>query len=707
LVSRHRTVTFPSLLASYSQVIHRGALKRTPLVLKTILILTAGSGEGEDVAARNVREAIEHLAPEGARVEILDLLDTCYGRFHDLLRHTFQAALNHAPRFWHGFHQLLGNSQLIENQLDGMTRLRDSLRDVLRGMEPDVVVSTCPIYNFLIDEISREGRARDFTLISLATEPAVENSPWPRAPGDFFAVANHSVARTLAEAGIAPEKIEVFGFPIQMRLTDQPEKMTPLPDLAAKGRPRILYLINTARKKAPKVLDRLLEQLEWDVTVCVERGTKWEEMAREKAATAPERMAVIDELDDLRSMPGLLRSHHVVIGKADAGVVQEAIAARCPMIVPKLGSSQEAGNFALLRDANAGVLAEKPREIVDWLERAFRDHGRLLSLWRKNLEPLARPDSALHLARFILEKAETFALPAHELRALPAPEIQEASAETVLRAPKFIARTKQLLLCDLHTHSTWSDGKLSVRELVDFYGQRGFDCLCITDHLCDPKRLLGKLVNLTGMVIAPDKIQAYFDEIEREKKRAWTKYDLLLMAGIEFNKDGYTAKTSTHLLGIDLKRPIDPSLEIKELIAEIHAQGGLAVASHPHETHSEWGKDTLYLWEHLDEYAPLIDAWEVANRDDIFNPVGLKKLPFIASSDFHKPKHIHSWKTLLYCEKDAEAIKRCIRVNRDVSITLYRDQRFGLEERHLSLPQAGHAPKLVEVEKPARLAANG
>ena len=39
--------------------------------------------------------------------------------------------------------------------------------------------------------------------------------------------------------------------------------------------------------------------------------------------------------------------------------------------------------------------------------------------------------------------------------------------------------------------------------MVDFYGQRGFDCLCITDHLCDPKRLLGKLVNLTGLVIPP------------------------------------------------------------------------------------------------------------------------------------------------------------------------------------------------------------
>ncbi len=644
--------------------------------MKKILILTAGFGEGEDAAAWNVHAALEHLAPTAARIEVLDLLDSCYGRFHDLLRNTFEAAITKAPRLWHGFYQLLGHSH-FEGQVDGLTRLRNTLRDVLRSTEPDVVVSTCPIYSFLIEEIYRDGRTRDFCLISLVTDAAVKDSPWPRTSSDFFAVANDNAAHVLTAAGVPESKVRVFGYPVQFR--ERREKSVPLPDIAASGRPRILYLINSARKKAPKLLDRLLENPGWDVTVCVGRETELDEMARAKAATAPERMEVIGHA---RRMPKLLREHHVVISRAEAGIVQEAIAARCPMIVNKLGSEQEEGNFALLREANAGVLAEKPKDVIDWLERAFRDQGRLLELWRQNLEPLGRPDSALNFARFILEQAAT-AVPVPKLRALPAPHADEATTgrKIIHHEPK------RLLLCDLHTHTTWSDGKLSVGEMVDFYGQRGFDCLCITDHLCDPKRLLGKLVNLTGLVIAPGEIEAYFEDIEREKKRAWAKYDLLLMAGVEFNKDGYTAKTSTHLLGVDLKQPIDPSLEIKELIAQIHAQGGLAIASHPHEVKSEWGKDTLYLWEHVDEYAPLLDAWEVANRDDIFNPVGLKKLPFVANSDFHKPKHIHSWKTLLYCEKEAEAIKHCIRVNRDVSITLYRDHRFALDEQVPAPPE--------------------
>jgi hypothetical protein len=38
------------------------------------------------------------------------------------------------------------------------------------------------------------------------------------------------------------------------------------------------------------------------------------------------------------------------------------------------------------------------------------------------------------------------------------------------------------LLCELHAHTTWSDGVLSVRELADVYGTAGFDVLCVTDH---------------------------------------------------------------------------------------------------------------------------------------------------------------------------------------------------------------------------------
>jgi predicted metal-dependent phosphoesterase TrpH len=49
------------------------------------------------------------------------------------------------------------------------------------------------------------------------------------------------------------------------------------------------------------------------------------------------------------------------------------------------------------------------------------------------------------------------------------------------------------LLCDFHVHTKWSDGRLSVREVVDLYGSTGkFDVIAITDHIlmkCGQQRL--------------------------------------------------------------------------------------------------------------------------------------------------------------------------------------------------------------------------
>ena len=365
-------------------------------------------------------------------------------------------------------------------------------------------------------------------------------------------------------------------------------------------------------------------------------------------------------------MPQLLLGSHLVIGAAGGAAVQEAIAARCPMIATQVIPGKEEGSARLIKEYEIGAVAERNREVADLVKEAFAHKAKVWQEWRRNLTRLSRPDAALRLAELVLTECELSEPAQRKVRLFESPAPPAVSAAG---RPGDL----RMLLCDFHIHTNYSDGKLSVPEVVDFYGRLGFDCICITDHLADPRRLIGRLARLSNMTISEDQLEEYFEVIAQERRRALKKYGMLVMTGIEFNKDGYTKKSSAHLLGIDLKGPIASALDLPETIDEIHAQGGLAVASHPHIMKSEWGKNTLYLWENHEKFAPLIDAWEIANRNNIFDCVGMKRLPFLANSDFHKPKHIYSWKTLLYCEKNAEAIKECVRRNEHVSITLYRE----------------------------------
>ncbi|MGB7747315.1 MAG: PHP domain-containing protein [Verrucomicrobiia bacterium] len=638
--------------------------------MKKILILTAGFGDGHNAAARSLRDAIE-LLDEDARAEVLDLFADSYGVFNTFARKTYLGVVQYAPKLWGGIYSLLENP-FVEKQLGGFTRLQCTLEKVLEETQPDCVVSTYPVYAHVIKKIYRDHHERPFRLVTVVTDSITVNSAWFRAPSDYFCVANDATAEVLRKDGVTEKQIKTLGFPVSPAFANPPAEL-PLP-IGHEPR-RVLYIINTGRKKAGKAIDRLLELDDVHLTITVGRDPDLRLKLIERTRKHAGRVRILGWTNQ---MPELMMSHHLVIGKAGGAIVQEAIAARCPMIINQVIPGQEEGNAELIWRFGLGAIAEKNREVAELVENAFVKRATQWSEWRENLRKLSRPDAALRIGELILGEAR------HDKPGRKTIKLFDPAPERVMRPTPAVQANgshAQMLLCDFHIHSNYSDGKLSVPEIVDFYGEHGFDCICITDHLADPKRLIGKLSELASFTLGREQVEEYFAVIERERQRAWRRYKMLVMAGIEFNKDGYTRKSSAHLLGIDLKSPIDASLGIPEIIAQIHSQGGLAVASHPHIMKSEWGKNTLYLWENQDQFAPLLDAWEIANRDNIFNDVGLKRLPFIANSDFHKPKHIYSWKTLIHAEKDFEAIKDCIRRNEHVAITLYRDFA-GASSRH-------------------------
>src|ERR1700719_601011 len=89
------------------------------------------------------------------------------------------------------------------------------------------------------------------------------------------------------------------------------------------------------------------------------------------------------------------------------------------------------------------------------------------------------------------------------------------------------------LLCDFHVHTRWSDGRLTIREVVDLYGRtRRFDVIAITDHILMERDLLaraGRLVSLgyRHFSVTADRFDGYLAEIASEAERAKRLYGLL------------------------------------------------------------------------------------------------------------------------------------------------------------------------------------
>jgi predicted metal-dependent phosphoesterase TrpH len=236
------------------------------------------------------------------------------------------------------------------------------------------------------------------------------------------------------------------------------------------------------------------------------------------------------------------------------------------------------------------------------------------------------------------------------------------------------------LLCDFHVHTTWSDGRLSIRDVIDLYGRTGaFDVIAITDHILRRKDFLtraGKLATLGrhSFSVTKDHFGSYLAEIALEARRARREYDMLVLPGAEITQNAIRARQNAHIIALDIKEYISADLDAEAILREIRRQGAFSIACHPHHrTTRRVEISTCYLWDHRKELAPLVDVWEAANRDDLFSVTSLKHYPYIANSDFHKPKHLYSWKTLVKAKKEWGAIRKALRDNVHVAITLFRN----------------------------------
>ena len=202
------------------------------------------------------------------------------------------------------------------------------------------------------------------------------------------------------------------------------------------------------------------------------------------------------------------------------------------------------------------------------------------------------------------------------------------------------------LLCEFHAHTTWSDGALTVRELCDLYGRRGFDVLAVTDHA--PREEGG---------VAAGNYDAYLADVRTEALRARELYDLLVIPGLELTYDDPDPIQAAHAVAIGLRSYVDVSAGLEPALASARAQGAALVAAHPYSAESlATATRATGAFSARPELRALVDRFELFNRHTLFGWVAAAGLPMIASGDFHRLEHLAGWKTLLPCPRSEPAV---------------------------------------------------
>ncbi|MBI2518462.1 MAG: galactosyldiacylglycerol synthase [Opitutae bacterium] len=391
-----------------------------------VLILTAGYGEGHNSAARALHAAFAEQP--GVTPELIDLFALHAPRFNQLSRRAYLRTINHAPAVWSGFYRWLDRSPSLPYLFKSLAGHRARLARLIAEKRPAAIVSTYPVYAWLLQDLRARGRlpCPHFTVV---TDAITINSLWYRAPSDGWFVTDHDSAAHLIAAGVPRELVHVSGFPVALAFADRPAHLQPphpaaglpshdpQPQVAAiqpdsfvdprggssrggQSPFRVLYMINSGRARALETARTLLLWKNWSITFTAGRDAALQRELQSLARGAPAHAEVLGWTDRI---PELLMTHHVVISKAGGATTQESINALCPMLVNQIVPGQEEGNYELLRRHNAGALAETPAALAEAVHRASAHGATVWKQWRANLRNLARPAAARDIAARVLE----------------------------------------------------------------------------------------------------------------------------------------------------------------------------------------------------------------------------------------------------------------------------------------------------------------
>lgn len=360
-----------------------------------LLILTAAFGEGHNSAARNLALA---LAEAGVEARVCDPCLAATPFSTQLLARLYRVATDYLPRVWEKIYYSIDRIDFNRQGLAATRKPQRWLAQLIAEYQPTAVVSSYPLYPYLLDRIFKQTGQR-LPVFTVVTDSMEINSAWLRAPSDCWLVTDPATRESMIRSHIPGERIIDTGFPVNPVFS----RLTPL---AAEDpcQPCQILFFPTARRQSLAAMGTAILAASPAIRLTVVLGKNVRLLYPAGRALKLAHPGRVRLRGWTRRVPSLLNEHHLVVGKAGGATVHEAIAAQCPMLIHHLVPGQEEGNLALLQAIGGGSLAASPAQLAAQLTAALANQAAGWHAMKKALAHHHRNAGAITATRFILKQ---------------------------------------------------------------------------------------------------------------------------------------------------------------------------------------------------------------------------------------------------------------------------------------------------------------
>ena len=333
---------------------------------KRILILTADAGFGHRAAAEAVAQALRERHGDACTVDIVNPLED--RRAPALLRKA-QGDYDRVLRAWpdlYRFGYQASDSPLpvgiAEQAL--IVMLYGTLRDTLRAYRPDVIVTTYPLYQAPLAAIFALDRHHT-PVLTVVTDLVTVHALWFNDDVERCLVPTSDVLAKALESGLAPDRVEITGLPVNPALAQPVDRVALRQQLGWGQDRRVALFAGSKRVTRLEPVAQAFNHAGLPLELALVAGG--DEALRQRWADVEWHLPahVYGYVDNMAS---LMLAADFIVCKAGGLIVSEALAAGLPLLLVEAIPGQETGNADYVVRGDAGVLVDNA---LDALATAF------------------------------------------------------------------------------------------------------------------------------------------------------------------------------------------------------------------------------------------------------------------------------------------------------------------------------------------------
>ncbi len=365
-----------------------------------ILILTCSIGSGHISVARALADALEKTHGDEVHVEIVDFVTDMPNFATSTTKKVYLGSLKLSRKIHkHIFSHSIDHTWPITlmNALT-MPFLQRKFKKFVEARRPDMVVSTFPVWDRLINKVWRRYSAAA-PFISVITDSISVHRVWTSGNPDYFVVPNDDTKTALQNFDINEKRIKVFGYPLAAQFSRPSSRSAFLKKWHLSPHKKTLLMILSTGinwSKVKKLLARIeqseMKNMQMVVIACGEKS--WEKKLAKVKWPWPTR--ITGWTDDMATF---IHAADVVLTKAGGATVMECIQSKKPMVIIDVLPGQELGNAVLVEKYNLGaVLSEDASDFESSLAYLL-GHDALI---KRNLKAQQKPGAAADIAAFLV-----------------------------------------------------------------------------------------------------------------------------------------------------------------------------------------------------------------------------------------------------------------------------------------------------------------